>query len=344
MTWQEPGDTKPAVPDPAPGGDDPSLEETRTEWPTPEPAAPSAPEPAAPHAPPAAPASGPAGVPPPVPTSPPSAPPSSGGWSGQGGGYPAGGYPPGGAPPAMGWAPPPGQGAGAGPVAGFRFAGVGERVVAWLLDSIIIALVTLPISFILGAAIVGSVDWSTLIGTGSGYAQFLDEGWIARSAAVSLLGAAIGALINAAYFTFQWSSGARATIGMRILGLQVGNAADGRTIGRGQAFRRWLALGEWIGVLASVPVIGGLASLGQLAWYLVLLGTTASNPQRRGLHDQFGETAIVVDAGRSNSGAIVGCLVLALLLFVVLPFVAIVALIFLGGQVSEILSTVGESI
>ena len=42
----------------------------------------------------------------------------------------------------------------------------------------------------------------------------------------------IGLAINAAYFVLQWSSGARATLGMRLLSLQVGNAADGTTLTR----------------------------------------------------------------------------------------------------------------
>jgi uncharacterized RDD family membrane protein YckC len=240
----------------------------------------------------------------------------------------------------MAWAPPPTYG---GPGGGLEYAGVGERFVAWIVDVIIIGLIGMIPGLILTMVFVGSISWSRFIDL-SGTTVVFDEGMFTTVLIVGFVGAVVATLIDLAYFVLQWSSGARATLGMRMLGLQVGNAADGQTLDRGQALRRWFAMGSWLGVLGAIPVVGGLAGLGQVIWYLVLLITTASNPRRQGLHDQFAGTAVVQEAGRSNSGFVIGCVVLVVLVVVVLPVISIIALILLGGQVSTILSTVGESV
>ena len=90
-----------------------------------------------------------------------------------------------------------------------------------------------------------------------------------------------------------------------------------------------------------VPVLGAFASLAVFAWQVMLLVTTASHPQKMGLHDRFANTAIVRPANAGNTaGIVIGCLVI----LIAVAFLSIVALIFLGGQVSAILSTVGESV
>jgi uncharacterized RDD family membrane protein YckC len=217
-----------------------------------------------------------------------------------------------------------------------------------LLDVILISIVGGAISFAIAMLVGGGDYWSSAFGgyvPGRGIPEFaFDDELYGRILVAGFIGAVIATLIDLGYFVLQWSSGARATLGMRLLGLQVGNAADGRTLDRGQALRRWFAMASWLDVVAAIPVLGGLVSLGQLVWYLVLLATTASDPHRQGLHDRFAGTAVVKEAGRSTNGVVVGCIVIAVLVVVVLPIISIVALLFLGGQVSEILSTVGESV
>ena len=247
------------------------------------------------------------------------------------------GYPPGYAPPGMTWAPPdPGYAAAA---SGLRFADVLPRFVAWFIDILILALVGAALSSVFSLVILGSIDWASLLRTGG--AGF-DAAAAGRIALVSFAAAVVATVVDFVYFTFQWSSGARATLGMRLLRLQIGNAADGRTLTLPEASRRWFAMGSWLDVLSSVPMVGLLASLLQLAWYIVLLVTTSSHPARQGLHDRFAGTA-VVQTGPAGNSLLVGCLVILgiLGLFFVL---AIVALIFLGTQVSEILDQVGTSI
>ena len=51
----------------------------------------------------------------------------------------------------------------------------------------------------------------------------------------------------------------RATVGMRLLGMQIGNAGDGRTMTTEQGIRRWVALSApaiIAQVFSGVPLIG----------------------------------------------------------------------------------------
>jgi len=89
-------------------------------------------------------------------------------------------------------------------------------------------------------------------------------------------------------------------------------------------------------------VFGGIANLSLLAWTLALLVTTVASPTKQGLHDRFAGTAIVRPVGPGN-GLAYACLAIVLIV-PLLAIISIIALIFLGGQVSDILSAVGESI
>ncbi|OGO57736.1 MAG: hypothetical protein A2V85_18445 [Chloroflexi bacterium RBG_16_72_14] len=142
------------------------------------------------------------------------------------------------------------------------------------------------------------------------------------------------------YFVGLWTSSSRATLGMRLMKLQIGNAFDGRTLTMTQAVTRWLALGLPFQATGFVPQLAAIAGLAGL-WTLVLLISTAVSPTRQGVHDRIANSAIVQPIAASTPA--VACLVLVLLL-VLVPLIAIVALILLGSQVSAILSAVGESV
>lgn len=233
-----------------------------------------------------------------------------------------------------GWAAvPPDAGRFAVPGApGLVYAGALPRFIAYVIDLVLVgvvgSIITLPFA---GSALTDYLqNPAAFDGTGGA----LPAGPAVTVSTVVIL------VIEAAYFTFLWSSGGRATVGMRLLRLQIGDATTGNRIPVATSFRRWLALGSWIQLIGFVPVLGAFASLATLGWQLILLATTASHPQKQGLHDRFANTAMVrpVDAG--SGGVIIGCLLIGLLLLI-LP---IVALILLGSQVSSILSTVGDSV
>lgn len=180
------------------------------------------------------------------------------------------------APPSGGWAapPPPVQ---AGP-AGFVYADVPNRAIAYIIDAIIVG-------------VIGLVIFGILAGMGLGGAV-LGVGTIV----ITLVGLAI----SAAYFLYTWTA-MRGTVGMKILGMQVGNANDGKTLTMEQGVRRWIALGAPFSIAQAFSPVGGLAALiGLVAfgWFIYLLWTTYSSPTKQGFHDKFANS-MVVKAARS---------------------------------------------
>jgi uncharacterized RDD family membrane protein YckC len=216
------------------------------------------------------------------------------------------------APPAAGYAP---TGLEVPGVPGLRFAGTLHRLLAYFVDSILIGIGATILAGIAGSAAGGSSITGVITAIVYLGAEFL-------------------------YFVGFWTGSSRATLGMRLMKLQIGNAFDGRTLTMNQAVIRWVALGLPFQAASFIPqlaIVAGLAGL----WTLVLLISTAVSPTRQGVHDRIANSAIVQPIGASTPA--VACLVLVLLLLV-LPFLAIIALIFLGAQVSSILSGVGTSV
>jgi len=211
------------------------------------------------------------------------------------------------------------------------YAGAIPRAAAWIVDSfllgILVSIITIPFA---ASAFVG-LDPTT--DTMPDFTQLTVRSGIAAAVAVA---------IEAAYFIFFWMSGGRATLGMRLFSLQVGNAADGARLRIDQAGKRWLAYGSWLGIAGLVPAFGVVVGLVQMGWTLVLLVTTASSPTKQGLHDRFAGSAVVRPATAGN-GLAITCLIVALALPLLFLFL-LVPLIFLGSQVSDILSAVGDSI
>jgi uncharacterized RDD family membrane protein YckC len=238
----------------------------------------------------------------------------------------------------MAWAPP------AATLPGIEYGGAFPRFVAYLVDGLILGVIGLLLSIPAWIVAFGSVDWSSLVRNSvaadrySGIDMF-GGGFLVASLIASL----IGLVIQALYFVLLWTSGARATLGMRLLGLQVANAADGATITRGQALLRWLALGQWLGLLAYVPVVGTVIGLLQFVWDLVILGSTAASQTKQGVHDRVAETVVVQPRGGSGNPWVVGCLVIIAALAIG-AIVSILALIFLGSNISGILEDVGRSV
>jgi uncharacterized RDD family membrane protein YckC len=311
-----------------PPSDDPGDDATRADWPV------GAPQdlPPAESLPP-----GPPSVPPAAPASTPPDPPAPGYAQAPAPGY-APGYPPSNA-PGMAWAPPPEVTGGAG-TGGLEYAGALPRFVAWLVDGLLLGLIGFALSAAAFVLFAGRIDWSQLASPGASRTGFLDDGPLFVGI---LIASVIGLVIELLYFVLLWTSSGRATLGMRLLSLKVANAADGSTLSRSQAVRRWLALGQWLSILTYVPVVGVLSGLIQIVWYLVILGTTASSATKQGVHDRFVGSAVVQPRGGSSNGLVTGCLVIIAIL-VIIPIIAIVALIFLGSQVSDILENASRSV
>ena len=111
----------------------------------------------------------------------------------------------------------------------------------------------------------------------------------------------VSVAISAGYFIYTWTA-MRGTIGMRVLGMQIGNAGDGKTLTMDQAIRRWIFVGGWISLLNIVQIglgaLGLLIGLVGLVYEIYILYTTAQSPTKQGFHD-IQAHSMVVKATRS---------------------------------------------
>ncbi len=157
------------------------------------------------------------------------------------------------------------------PASGLVYADVPNRAVAYIIDAIIVFVILVVVA--IPVAIV-------LPGTG-----------FVTSLAIGVVGLAVGA----GYFIYTWTK-MRATVGMRALSMEVGNAVDGVTMTTDQGVRRFLAISApSIVAQAFQPlgIIGTLLSLAAFAWFIFLIYTTAKSPTKQGWHDVFANTMVV---------------------------------------------------
>jgi uncharacterized RDD family membrane protein YckC len=196
--------------------------------------------------------------------------------------------PPPAAPPPAGesWqsAPPPAQPTQA--ASGLVYADVPNRAVAYIIDAIILFVINLIVAIIVGSFLPAPTT-TNIFNQQPNYAAVL----------ITTL---IGLAINGAYFVYTWTQ-MRGSPGQRILGMQVGNAADGATLTQEQAIRRWIFLGAPFGLASALnplPAVGLLIGLAGLAYFIFLLVSTAQSPTKQGFHDKQANT-VVVKAARS---------------------------------------------
>ncbi|MFN8619499.1 MAG: RDD family protein [Chloroflexota bacterium] len=176
--------------------------------------------------------------------------------------------------------------------AGWYYADVPNRIIAFLVDSIVLSVIDLIVVGFLGL-IFGGID--VVNGTTNGQTHDLNLlPW--------LLALALNGLINVGYFVLLWSR-RRATIGMQVLGLQIGDEADGRNIRPDQGLIRAVVIGiplvllrssvyAWVGLGVLMPVVGAI-------WLLALMVSIAQSPTKQGYHDKVAHTIMVKAARRA---------------------------------------------
>ena len=190
--------------------------------------------------------------------------------------------------PASAWQAPP----AATPVpgtAGFVYADVPNRVIALIIDGIILAIIT----FIVTAVLYGIVGAPVSVNLNTG--NLFEVNYVS-----TLLGAILSLAIGAAYWIYSWTA-MRASPGQKMLGMQVGNSPDGATLTQEQAIRRWAVLFAPFSLSAVVyvlPTLGALLGLATFIYAIYLLYTTAQSPTKQGFHDKFANT-VVVKASRT---------------------------------------------
>jgi uncharacterized RDD family membrane protein YckC len=258
--------------------------------------------------------------PPPPPVEPPAPPPASGPIiSASPVGVVPGAPPAAGAAPVVGWQLPD-AGLPPSPVEGYAVAGVGARLGGIMLDWILLAVLTVAVALVIGVVASDAILEDTV--------------------ALGLLVAIVYTGFEFLYFVGFWTSGRRATPGMRALGLAV-TSVDGRGIPITAALVRWFLLTIPVGNLAVVLPSGSeIVSSLVLLWWIVLLLTTGMDPRRRGLHDRWSGTIVIRRVGASSAGVLVGCLVLAILAIALL----FIAAGLLANEYEPFLSELGQPI
>ncbi len=148
-----------------------------------------------------------------------------------------------------------------GPAPGVEFGEFGPRLVAYLVDMLIVV----------GLWIVIAIVWAiAAVGTGGLRSRGMDAG--AAAALTAFAGAAT--IVSLAYFPWFWARSG-ATPGMRMMGLRVVRDLDGGPISAGQALLR--LVGYWI---------SGLVLYLGYVWILF-------DKRRRGWHDLIAGTVVI---------------------------------------------------
>ena len=171
------------------------------------------------------------------------------------------------------------------------YATVPDRLVALLLDAVVLTVLAFVAALVVSLALGPAVELD-------GGAESVGDA-VQTDRSVAVVDALVVAALGAVYLAGSWRLWGR-TPGQRILGLHV-SSAGGDRLATGQAVLRWLLVAgpfSAAAVLATAssaldgPVLPALAA----AWYLLLLATTVLSPTSRGLHDRIAGTAVGKEA------------------------------------------------
>jgi uncharacterized RDD family membrane protein YckC len=174
--------------------------------------------------------------------------------------------------------------------AGLTFADMPDRSIAFVLDLIALAVVGIFLAIVVGGLFGGLMAGASTAGGA------IDTGASDLNIGAFLVVGIVAVTVSFVYFTYSWVV-LRATPGMRLLGLRIGDQIDGRAISWDQALVRWLLVGIAATLLTFVIYVPGLvglvlALLG-LAWLAVVLVSVARSPTNQGFHDRMARTILV---------------------------------------------------
>lgn len=182
------------------------------------------------------------------------------------------------------WAPPPPAPDPLLP-GGLVVAGMGRRIGAYIVDEIILTVVGFAFLSVLGSM---GIWYSKVPANGDALSATYNY-------PVVVAYMAFGLAVSAAYWVFSWSA-MRASLGMRMVGLQIGDATTGNNLTTAQAVRRWIALGAPFAlaqIVQPITVVYYAISIVELIWIVALLVSTVNHPLRRGIHDRYAGSLIV---------------------------------------------------
>lgn len=234
--------------------------------------------------------------------------------------------------PATGWAVPAAA-AAAPEQEGYVIAGVGARIVAWLVDATLATIVPIILTLAL-------IDYSSIIQDAIRQAELDPSGRLNTTTMYTIpvtldyvLVTLIGLGIQFLYFVGFWTSRWRATPGMIGLKMRVVDATTGGTISITQAAKRWVALGFPLALLGLIPALQSAAGVIQFAVVLFVFFTVVTNDRRQGLHDRWANSLVIRHVSSGNGATFAGCLVWGVLI-ILIAFIA--STIFLAAAMPSI--------
>jgi uncharacterized RDD family membrane protein YckC len=178
------------------------------------------------------------------------------------------------------------------PGAGEPFASLTRRSLAWVLDVVLVTLLIFVAVSLLGAVVGPTVRVHPEAATLEDVVQ-ADLGMV-------VLDALLATGLSAAYFVLPWAL-LGGSPGQLVLGMRVRDHARGGTLPVGRALARWILLfppfATVSALTAGMPVLGAAVWSAAVAWYLILLLTTARSETRQGLHDRIAATVVRRRAG-----------------------------------------------
>ena len=181
--------------------------------------------------------------------------------------------------------------AAAGPAAGIEYADLTNRIIAFIIDGVILAIVGFVVNLVLLTTFIAAI-----VTTGS--ALFL---------LLSVVVLVVDVLLAGIYFVYTWTN-LKASPGQRLIGLMTVSESDGSTMTFNQALARFVIMFApgYVASLAStvIPgILGLLLSLAGLAWTIFLIYTTANDPKRQGFHDHYAHSVVIKQSAGTNPGA-----------------------------------------
>ena len=172
------------------------------------------------------------------------------------------------------------------PIDDARGVGVVVRLVAYLLDALIVALGIYVVVLLLHALIGPTVRIAEVDGVPR----------LSVDRLRSLIDTAVATALAGTYFVGSWLAWG-GTPAQRLVRARVERADGGGRLGLGSAIKRWLLLGAPFGLLSTlllpIPALGAFLAVVIGFWHLALLVTTARDRRKRGLHDRLAGSIVL---------------------------------------------------
>jgi uncharacterized RDD family membrane protein YckC len=153
------------------------------------------------------------------------------------------------------------------------------RLLAYLVDAVIIAIVIYLVALVLRA----------LLGPTIRITEFEGAPLVRVDRLRSVVDVVSATTVAGAYFVVSWVRLGGTPL-QRLFGMHVERVDDGGRLHPRQAIGRWLVLGAPFGLISTLlfptPLLGAILALAIAVWYAVLFITTVRDRRKRGLHDR----------------------------------------------------------